>query len=86
MFDKLFREREAKLQQRQILENEYFSQFTYTPSISDKSKPSLDNFYKRLQDWVIKKTEKEREYQLDNLGTKKKPNMMIKLVNYCSIQ
>jgi len=59
LFDKLFNEKEFILNQRIQLEKEFYSKFTFSPDILDKTKPSVISFFKRLQEWIQKKTEKE---------------------------
>lgn len=61
LFEKLHREKNSIENNRTLLQNDYFSQFTFTPEINEKSKPILQNFYTRLQTWILRKTEKERE-------------------------
>jgi hypothetical protein len=56
---KLYREAQQLKKMKEKETEDYFETVcTFSPKISDGTKPKLENFYKRLQSWIDKRNEK----------------------------
>lgn len=65
--NKLHEEKKKKEEERIKLTDEYFNEiYPFTPNISDKSQPNVNNFFNRLQEWIEKRN---NQIELDIIGS-----------------